>query len=74
MQKVIDLGGFVKSAVNRKTDFLVVGKQAKTVVGEEGLSSKENKAYELIEQGMKIKIIGEEELKKLFSSVRLYYS
>jgi DNA polymerase III subunit epsilon len=40
-------------------------------VGEKGLSSKEKKAYELIEQGMEIKIIGKEELKELFSPVRL---
>jgi DNA polymerase III subunit epsilon len=66
MQKVVDLGGFVKSGVSSKTDFLVVSKQDKTVVGEEGLSSKEKKAYELIEQGLEIRIIGEEELKELF--------
>ncbi|RIW32557.1 exonuclease [Bacillus salacetis] len=71
MQKVVDLGGFVKSGVSRKTDFLVVGKQDKSVVGEEGLSSKEKKAYELIEQGIEIKVIGEEELKRLFSAVLL---
>jgi DNA polymerase III subunit epsilon len=71
MQKVVDLGGFVKSGVSRKTDFLVIGKQDKTVVGEEGLSSKERKTYELIGQGVEIKIIGAEELKELFSSVRI---
>jgi DNA polymerase III subunit epsilon len=31
MQKVVDLGGFVKSGVSIKTDFLVVGKQDKAV-------------------------------------------
>ncbi|MRX73372.1 exonuclease [Bacillus lacus] len=71
MQKVVDYGGIVKSGVSRKTDFLVVGKQDKNVVGVAGISTKEKKAYELIEQGIEIKIIGEEELMELISPVRL---
>ncbi len=48
MQKVVDLGGIVKSGVSGKTDYLVVGIQDKSLVGDDGLSTKEVKAYELI--------------------------
>jgi DNA polymerase III subunit epsilon len=65
MQKVADAGGILKSGVSKNTDYLVVGKQDKTVVGEDGLSTKEEKAYALIEQGVKIKIINENEFLSL---------
>ncbi len=65
MQKVVDLGGIVKSGVSKKTDYLVVGIQDKTLVGDDGLSSKEEKAYQLIEQGFDIKIIYEDDFLKL---------
>jgi DNA polymerase-3 subunit epsilon len=60
-KKVVDLGGIVKSGVSGKTDYLVVGIQDKSLVGDDGLSTKEVKAYELIEKGKKIKIINESE-------------
>lgn len=66
MQKVTDVGGIVKSGVTRNTDYLVVGKQDKDIVGEDGMSSKEEKAYELIKAGYKIKIINEKEFIQLF--------
>lgn len=59
MQKVLDLGGIVKSSVSSKTDYLIVGVQDKKIVGEDGLSTKEEKAYSLLEKGAKIKIINE---------------
>ncbi|WP_341877631.1 exonuclease domain-containing protein [Defluviitalea saccharophila] len=65
MQKVVDLGGHVKSSVSSKTDYLVVGIQDKSLVGEDGLSSKEEKALELQRKGHPIKIINEDEFKKL---------
>ncbi|MCM3667911.1 exonuclease domain-containing protein [Mesobacillus maritimus] len=43
MQKVVDLGGILKFGVSKKTNYLVVGKQDKTLVGEDGLSTKEKK-------------------------------
>lgn len=61
MQKVTDIGGIIKSAVSSKTDYLIVGKQNLSVVGKDGLSSKERKAYELIEKGNKITILHESE-------------
>lgn len=61
MQKVVDLGALVKSGVSSKTDFLVVGTQDNAIVGDDGLSSKEEKAYELINRGHDIKILTEDE-------------
>lgn len=61
MQKVVDLGAVIRSAVNKNTDYLVVGKQDKNVVGKTGRSSKERRADELIEQGIEIKIIHEDD-------------
>lgn len=59
MQQVIDLGGFIKTGVTTKTDYVIVGKQDKSVVDESGMSNKEKKAYLLIEQGYNIKILNE---------------
>jgi DNA polymerase-3 subunit epsilon len=59
MQKVVDLGGVIKGGVSRNTNFLVVGIQDKSLVGEDGLSTKEEKAYDLINKGINIKIINE---------------
>lgn len=59
MQNVVNLGGVVKSNVSRKTDIVVVGIQDKALVGPEGISLKEKRAYELINKGYAIEIIGE---------------
>lgn len=61
MQMLVNVGGIVKSTVSSKTDYLIVGTQDKDLVGEDGLSSKEEKAYSLIENGINIKIIHEKE-------------
>lgn len=66
MQLAADAGALIKSAVSRKTDYLVVGKQDISLVGDDGLSSKEEKAYALNEEGKAdIKIIREEEFLRL---------
>lgn len=55
-------GAIVKSSVSRATGFLVVGAQDKAVVGDDGMSTKEEKAHALNESGdANIKIIGESE-------------
>lgn len=55
-------GAIVKSSVSRATGFLVVGAQDKAVVGDDGMSTKEEKAHALNESGVaNIKIIGESE-------------
>ena len=61
-------GGTVKSGVSRKTDYLIVGQQDKTLVGEDGLSSKEEKAIALNQSGKaQIKILTEAQLCAMLS-------
>jgi DNA polymerase-3 subunit epsilon len=67
MQQVVNSGGMIKSGVSSKTDFLIVGTQDKSLVGESGLSTKERKAYELFNKGKTIKILNEEEFIELLS-------
>lgn len=62
MQMAVDAGAILKTSVSRKLAYLVVGKQDMTLVGMEGMSTKEIKARELNESGKaQIKIISEEE-------------
>lgn len=68
MQKVVNAGGTIKSGVSGKTHYLIVGKQDKMIVGASGISTKEEKAYALIEKGTAIKVIGEEEFVELLGS------
>lgn len=65
MQRVINLGGIIKTGVSSKVDFLVVGWQDKRLVGEDGLSSAEEKAYALIEKGKEITILTEDQFKEM---------
>ena len=61
-QLAVNVGAVVKSAVSRKTDYLVVGAQDIALVGDDGMSKKEEKAYELNATGKaSIKIIKEHE-------------
>lgn len=60
MQLAVNAGGIVKTSVSKKTDYLVVGKQDLQLVGEDGMSTKEEKAYALNSSGSaNIKIIDE---------------
>lgn len=68
MQKAADVGAVLKSSVSRKTDYLVVGAQDNSIVGDDGLSSKEEKAYKLIDEGYDIKIINEDEFTRLLKA------
>ncbi len=67
MQEIVNLGGKVKSSVSKKTEIIILGLQDKTLVGAEGISLKERRAYELIEQGFDIEIIREERFLKLLN-------
>ncbi|WLR54601.1 exonuclease domain-containing protein [Mesobacillus subterraneus] len=67
MQRVVNLGGIIKSGVSSKTDYVIVGHQDKSLVGEKGLSTKEVKAYSLIEQGIEITVLNENEFTNLLN-------
>lgn len=51
MQIAVNCGAKVAGSVSGKTDFLIVGKQDPAIVGDDGLSGKEEKAYALNERG-----------------------
>lgn len=62
MQMAVDSGALLRSGVSGKTDFLVVGRQDLSVVGSDGMSSKQEKAQEINASGKgRIKIIDESE-------------
>ncbi len=71
MQMAVNAGAIVKSAVSSKTHYLVVGKQDVSLVGADGLSSKEEKAQSLNATGKgNIQIISEEEFAKLLAALQ----
>lgn len=51
MQLAVNAGAVIKSSVSRKTDYLVVGQQDIEIVGSDGMSTKEEKAHALNEDG-----------------------
>lgn len=69
MQKIVNVGGIVRSSVSSKTNYLIVGMQDKELVGEDGLSSKQEDALALIKNGKPIKIINENEFLELLSAL-----
>lgn len=58
-QAIADIGGILGNAITKDTDFLVVGQQDYKVVGDDGMSSKQEKAIKLIEKGADIEVISE---------------
>ena len=66
MQMAVDVGATVKTAISGKTDFLVVGHQDPTIVGADGLSSKQRSVIELNNSGKaRISVISEQEFVSL---------
>lgn len=63
-QTIADVGGIIGGNVTKDTDFLIVGQQDYRVVGEDGLSSKQEKAIKLIEKGSTLEIISEDDYLK----------
>lgn len=59
MRMVLDIGGRTKDSVTKTTDFLVVGQQDFRVVGQDGMSSKQKKAMQMIEKGAQLSILTE---------------
>lgn len=58
-QVIADIGGVLGRGVTQDTDFLVVGQQDYRVVGEDGMSSKQKRAIQLIEKDFPIEILSE---------------
>ena len=65
MQMVINLGGVIKSGVSKKANYVVIGKQDLSLVGQDGISGKQKKAQEYINQGIEINIIDEQQFIEL---------
>lgn len=60
-QIIADIGGINGSSVTKDTDFLVVGQQDYRIVGDDGMSGKQEKAVKLIEKGSFLEIISEDD-------------
>lgn len=63
-QLIADIGGINGFGVTKDTDFLVVGQQDYRVVGDDGMSSKQEKAIKLIEKGSSLEIVSEDDFLK----------
>jgi DNA polymerase-3 subunit epsilon len=63
-QIIADIGGLIGNSVTRDTDFLIVGQQDYRVVGDDGMSNKQEKAIKLIEKGSGLEIISENDFLK----------
>ncbi len=61
LQMVADIGGIPANSVTSHTDVLVVGQQDYRIVGEDGMSSKQEKAMKLKDKGQDIEIMSESE-------------
>ncbi len=60
-QTIADIGGNIGGNVTRDTDFLIVGQQDYRVVGDDGMSSKQEKAIKFIEKGSMLEILSEDD-------------
>lgn len=60
-QAIADIGGINAKSVTKDTDFLIVGQQDYRVVGEDGMSSKQEKAINLIAKGSTLEVLSEQE-------------
>lgn len=60
-QIIADIGGHNQNGVNKETNFLIVGQQDYRIVGDDGMSSKQEKAMKLLEKGADIEILSEDD-------------
>jgi DNA polymerase III subunit epsilon len=58
-QLIADIGGTLGNGVTKQTDYLIVGHQDYRVVGDDGMSGKQEKAVKLIEKGATLEILSE---------------
>jgi len=61
---IATIGGINETAINKRTNILVVGQQDYRVVGEDGMSSKQEKALKYVQEGIDIEIISEDDFLK----------
>lgn len=59
-QLIADVGGINGKGVTNTTDYLVVGQQDYRIVGDDGMSSKQEKAIKLIDKGAQLEILSED--------------
>ncbi len=69
-QIAVDAGAVLKSHVSQKTDYLVQGLVDKRYLDEDGVSSKQRRARELIVSGYNIQIIDESEFLYLANQIQ----
>lgn len=60
-QIIADIGGVNQSGVNKNTNYLVVGQQDYRIVGDDGMSNKQEKALVLLKKGADIEILSEDD-------------
>lgn len=58
-QLIADVGGINSNGVTKDTNYLIVGQQDFRVVGEDGMSNKQEKAVKLIQKGAPLEILSE---------------
>lgn len=58
---IADIGGYNQNSINKETNFLIVGQQDFRIVGEDGMSSKQEKAIKMIEKGALLEILSEDD-------------
>lgn len=60
-QLIADIGGINQVGVNKDTNYLIIGQQDYRIVGENGMSSKQEKAIKMIEKGANLEILSEDD-------------
>ncbi|MEO8066147.1 MAG: exonuclease domain-containing protein [Flavobacteriales bacterium] len=63
-QVIVDIGGSIAGGVTKATDYLVVGQQDYRLVGDDGMSTKQEKAVKLTAGGAAIEIVSEADFLK----------
>lgn len=63
-QVIADIGGINGTSVTKKTDYLIVGQQDYRIVGEDGMSKKQEKAMAMKAVGAEIEILSEADFLK----------
>ena len=65
LQKIADIGGIPVNSVTKSTDILVVGQQDYRIVGEDGMSFKQEKAVKMKKAGHDIEIMSEKDFLRM---------